>query len=65
MENNIIIPKQAIANVINSVKSLDVVCDKFDEADKWVGLVLYLEQLMNSDVPVQKTEKEVNSDVIN
>lgn len=63
MGNNIVVSKQALENVISGIKSLNVVCDRFEEADKWVGLVLYLEQLVSNGVPTQKTEKEVNSDV--
>ena len=36
-----------IKAIINTVKNLPVKCEKFDDADSWVGIVIELENILN------------------
>lgn len=58
MENLFIMDKGLMRQVIESIKSLNVDCKNFDEADKWVGIILLLEQAMNPPIPVEETDKQ-------
>lgn len=57
MENLCIMDKELMRQVINTIKSLKVDCANFNEADKWVGVILLLEQAMNPPAPVEETEE--------
>ena len=45
-----------IQKVIEAIKKLPVKCDDFKTADKWVGIILYLEALLQTEPPATEAE---------
>ena len=53
--------EKKIQAIINTVKTLPVKCEKFEDADSWVGIVLELENILN-DTVAEETPEEVVTD---
>lgn len=45
-----------IQKVIEAIKKLPVKCDDFNTADKWVGIILFLEALLQTEEPKAEAE---------
>lgn len=45
-----------ISKVIEAIKKLPVKCDDFNTADKWVGIILFLEALLQTEPPATEAE---------
>ena len=58
MNDFLLVEKQKIVMLINNISKLNVNCEKFEDANKWVGIVMFLEDILNSDQPVMKDVKE-------
>lgn len=41
------IKKETLSQIVEAVKELPVKCSDFDAADRWVGIVMVLEALLN------------------
>lgn len=47
-----------IQQVIEAIKQLPVNCNDFDAADRWVGIVMVLQNMLQTEVP--ETEAQTN-----
>lgn len=45
-----------LQQIIEAIKQLPVNCDNFDAADRWVGIVMVLENMLQTEEP--KTEAQ-------
>lgn len=48
-----------ISQIIEAIKNLPVKCETFDDADRWVGIVVALEQMIQT---TQEESTEVTED---
>ena len=51
------VDKNMLQQVIEAVKQLPVKCNDFDAADRWVGIVMMLENM------IQSAQEESNTEV--
>lgn len=50
------VDKNMLQQVIEAVKQLPVKCNDFDVADRWVGIILLLEQMASTREEESSTE---------